>query len=96
MKDWLSMEFKHLDLGDKRNNARTLEIVNTISKTPQSSIPKSCQRWAETQATYRFYSNESFDSNALIQPHYDATEERIRQSQSPVILCLQDTTELDF
>jgi hypothetical protein len=70
--------------------------VNNISKAPQSSIPKSCQGWAETQATYRFYSNESFDSEALIQPHYDATEERIRQSQSTVILCLQDTTELDF
>jgi hypothetical protein len=96
MKNWLSMEFKHLDLGDKRNNARTLEIVNNISKAPQSSIPKSCQGWAETQATYRFYSNESFDSKALIQPHYDATEARIRQSKSAVILCLQDTTELDF
>jgi len=96
MKNWLSTEFKHLDLGDKRNNARTIEIVNNISKAPKSSIPQSCQGWAETQATYRFYSNDSFDSKALIQPHYDATEERIRQSESKVILCLQDTTELNF
>ncbi len=32
----------------------------------------------------------------MIQLHYDATEERIRQSESQVILCLQDTTELNF
>jgi hypothetical protein len=93
---WSLMEFKTLDLGDKRNNARAVEIVHSISKAPKSSIPKSCQGWAETQATYRFYSNQSFDSKALIQPHYDVTEERIRKSQSPVILCLQDTTELNF
>jgi len=91
-----TMEFKNLDLGDKRNNKRAINIVNSISKAPKSSIPKSCQGWAETQATYRFYSNESFDSDALIQPHYDTTEMRIRQSKSPVILCLQDTTELNF
>jgi hypothetical protein len=93
---WSAVEFKSLDLGDKRNNARAVDIVNAISKAPKSSIPKSCQGWAETQATYRFYANESFDSDALIQPHYEATEERIKRSQSAVILCLQDTTELNF
>lgn len=94
--DWSLIEFKNLDLGDKRNNKRAINIVNAISKAPKSSIPKSCQGWAETQATYHFYSNESFDSDALIQPHYDTTEVRIRQSKCPVILCLQDTTELNF
>ena len=94
--DWLGTEFKNLDLGDKRNNARAINIVNAISKAPQSSIPKSCQGWAETQATYRFYANESVQRDALIQPHYEATEARIRQSQSAFILCLQDTTELNF
>jgi len=96
MTNWLATEFKHLDLGDKRNNARMVEIVKNISTAPKSSIPQSCQGWAETQATYRFYSNESFDSAALIQPHYDMTETRIRQSKSEVILCVQDTTELNF
>ena len=94
--DWLGTEFKNLDLGDKRNNARAINIVNAISKAPQSSIPKSCQGWAETQATYRFYANESVQRDALIQPHYEATEARIRQSESAFILCLQDTTELNF
>ena len=32
----------------------------------------------------------------MIKLHYNATEERIPQSQSNVILCFQDTSELDF
>ena len=93
---WSEMEFQNLDLGDKRTNARTIKIVNSIAKSPQSSIPEACQGWAETLATYRFYSNESFDSNDLLKPHYEATEQRIRTSESTTILCIQDTSELDF
>ncbi|MCK5904547.1 MAG: IS4 family transposase [Gammaproteobacteria bacterium] len=90
------MEFNHLNLGDKRINARAIKIVNSIAESPQSSIPEACQGWAETLATYRFYSNDSFDSSALMQPHYEATEQRIRLSKSKAILCIQDTSELDF
>jgi hypothetical protein len=60
------MELKNLGLGDKRNNAWAFEIVQAISKAPKSSIPKSCQGWSETLATYRFYTNKSFDGDALI------------------------------
>ena len=93
---WSETEFNTIDLGDKRNNARAIKIIEAIAKAPQSSIPQSCQGWTETMGTYRFYSNESFTHHDVIQPHYDSTEERIRASDSPVILCIQDTTELDF
>lgn len=93
---WSEMEFQSLDLGDKRINARTIKIVEALSKSPQSSIPEACQGWAETMATYRFYANDAFDSSDLLEPHYQATEQRIRKSDSKTILCLQDTTELDF
>lgn len=93
---WVEEEFHDLDLGDKRLNDRTLKIVESISKSPQSSIPESCQGWGETMAAYRFYSNESVNKDNLMQPHYAATEARIRASESKVILCIQDTTELDF
>lgn len=53
---WSIMEFKNLDLGEKRNNKRAIKIVNSISKAPKSSLPTSCQGWVETQATDRFYS----------------------------------------
>jgi len=52
--------------------------------------------WAETQATYRFYSNESVTWEKLLTAHTDQVERRIIKSEEAVILCLQDTAELDF
>jgi hypothetical protein len=65
---WTETEFSTIDLGDKRNNARAIKIAKAIE--PQSSIPQSCQDWAETIGTYRFYANESFTSNS---EHYNKT-----------------------
>jgi len=57
---------------------------------------KHVKGWAETQATYRFYSNESVTWEKLLTAHKGQVEQRIIKSEEPVILCLQDTTELDF
>lgn len=94
--NWLSTELNDLDLGDKRLEKRAAHILKAMMKSPQSSLPKACRNWSSTLATYRFFWNEAVSHEALISPHYEATELRIRQQDSPVILCLQDTTELDF
>jgi len=52
--------------------------------------------WAETQAAYRFYSNESVIWGKLLTAHANQVEQRIIKSEEAIILCLQDTTELDF
>lgn len=64
--------------------------------SPCSSIPEACCGWADTNAAYRFFMNDSVSANALLEAHGDSTVERIRRSHSPIILCLQDTTELNF
>jgi hypothetical protein len=93
---WAEMEFSNLDLGDKRIKTRAVKLLKTLAKSPKSSIPQACQGWAETQATYRFYSNESVTWEKLLTAHTDQVEQRIIKSEEAVILCLQDTTELDF
>ncbi|MDO9168035.1 MAG: IS4 family transposase [Methylobacter sp.] len=93
---WANTEFRNLDLGDKRLKNRAIKLIENLAKSPKSSIPESCQGWAETQATYRFYANENVTWDKVLQGHADNVEERIRLSDSAVILCLQDTTELDF
>ena len=45
-------------------------------------------------AAYRFFDNEEVDWRAILEPHWQRTQERM--SAQPVVLCLQDTTELDF
>lgn len=92
----LSTELNDLDLGDKRLEKRAAHILNAMLKSPQSSIPKACPLWSNTLATYRFFWNEAVSHEALITPHYEATEHRIRQQDTPIVLCIQDTTELNF
>lgn len=94
--NWSATELNDLDLGDERLNTRAVHILNTLMKSPQSSIPKACGSWSDTMATYRFFWNDAVSHEALMAPHYEATECRIREQASPIILCIQDTTELDF
>jgi len=94
--NWAEMEFQELDLGDERIKKRAIKLLKTLAKSPKASIPQACQGWAETQATYRFYSNERVTWEKLLKTHVDQVEQRIISSEAPVILCLQDTTELDF
>ena len=89
-------ELNHLDLGGVRLKKRAIQMLDSMMKSPQSSLPKAFQTWSKMLAAYRFLSNESVSYEALVTPHYEATECRIRQQNSPVILCIQDTTELDF
>ncbi|QQZ30208.1 IS4 family transposase [Thiothrix subterranea] len=94
--NWSSTELTDLDLGDKRLETRAAHILKAMLKAPQSSIPKACQSWSSTLATYRFFWNEAVSHDALMASHFEATECRIRQQDSRIILCIQDTTELDF
>lgn len=61
---------------------------------PSASIPKSCNGWGETIATYRFLENDAVEWRDIMAPHWTKTQQRM--SEHPVILCLQDTTELNF
>ena len=91
---WAQDEFKTLELGDQRLNARAVLLAERLSSKPTESIPNACLGWAETQAAYRFLSNPRSDWQALLEPHWASSLERMRQHK--VVLNIQDTTELDF
>ncbi len=91
---WAAEEFKTLDLGDGRLNARAVLLAERLASKPTESIPNACQGWAETQGAYRFLSNARTDWQALLEPHWACSEERM--SGHGVVLNIQDTTELDF
>ena len=94
--NWAEMEFRNLDLGDERLNKRAVILINALTKAPKLSIPQACQGWAKTQATYRFYANENVTWEKLLVAHTEQVEQRIIASKESIVLCLQDTTELDF
>jgi len=96
---WSMEEFAGADLGDARLNRRLVKLSATLADKPTASIPGACNDWAETHAVYRFFDQAREDKRGLgwqtiLAPHIAQTEARMRQHA--VILCLQDTTELDF
>lgn len=93
-KGWVEEEFAGLDLGDARLNKRAQTLVEQFSNVPTASIPTACNGWAETCAAYRFLGNEEVEWRGILEPHW--MRSRQRMGEHPVVLCPQDTTELDF
>lgn len=87
-------EFSGLDLGDVRLNKRAIKLAERLMAKPTASLPTACDSWSETQAGYRFFANDRIDWHQIMKPHQEQTERRM--SEHAVVLCLEDTTELDF
>jgi hypothetical protein len=99
MEAWAMEEFAGATLGDERLTKRLVKLATRFADKPTASIPGACADWSETQAVYRFFEQSSEQKRKLgwqdiLAPHIERTEARMRQH--PVVLCLQDTTELDF
>jgi hypothetical protein len=91
---WTQTEFASLDLGDERLNKRARILMERLSGKPGVGVPQACRGWGETMAAYRFFSNDDVGWEAILEPHWQSTGQRM--NAQPVVLCLQDTTELDF
>lgn len=91
---WAAEEFGGIDLGDRRLDNRAVLLLERLANKPTASIPGACHGWGETQAAYRFFAQDEMCWSDILAPHWRCTEERMRAH--PVVLCLQDTTELDF
>ncbi len=90
----ISHELETMDLNDKRLDQRAVTILESLSAHPTVSINAGCDGWPESKAAYRFFNNDRIDPHQILAPHREATEERI--AREPVVLTVQDTTELDF
>ena len=53
-----------------------------------------CCGRAEVEAAYRFFSNAKVTAARVLASHHEASLRRL--AAHPVVLCVQDTTELDF
>lgn len=92
--DWAEEEFGTVDLGDKRLQTRLLSIGRDLYARPQANIPQACGTRARTKAAYRFFRNENTTMERILQGHYTATNERIREEK--VVLAVQDSTTFNY
>ena len=91
---WAKQEFETIELGDARLNQRAVLLAERLGQKPGASIPGACENWAETAAAYRFLRNEQVGWEEVLSAHARASQARIREHA--VVLCIQDTTELDY
>jgi hypothetical protein len=83
-----------VELGDARRTRRLIRLVEDLSARPTGSIPMASGGWAETKAAYRLLNRPALYGREILEGHTQRTAERM-PGQSTV-LCIQDTTELDF
>jgi hypothetical protein len=94
MCEGIADELEGIDLGDERLNKRSARVIELLAANPEASVNAACGKWDDTLAAYRLFNNPAVDPAKILQPHLDAT--RRRMQEHPVVLVLQDTTELDF
>ena len=90
----LSDELEDIDLGDNRLDQRALKVIEKLAHQPDKSIPSALGTWKETKAAYRLFDSERVTAEKILEPHREKTLERI--SQQDRVLCIQDTTEIDY
>ena len=93
-RDWIEAELGGTDLGDTRLTARLLQMTGTFYAKPTANIPAACGSAKAAKAAYRFLDNEAVDWRAILQSHYEATQERLRDHG--LVLVAQDTTTLNY
>lgn len=92
--DWIATEFGAADLGDARRTQRLLTLMGQVAARPGASLPEACGSRGQLKAAYRFFANAAIDPEELWASHIAATYERA--AAVPVVLAVQDTTELDW
>lgn len=93
-KRWIEEEFAGIDLGDARLNKRAHVLIEAFAAKPTANIPMACDGWTDMTGAYRFLDNDAVTWQGIMAPHWERTEQRM--VPHPVVLCIQDSTELDF
>lgn len=94
--EFFQKEFQALNLKDKRLHSRALEIYKALQMHLTSCIKRLFIKESDMRQAYDFFSNHKVTGDALIEPHYKKTAERVNQVKSKYILSIQDNTILNF
>ena len=91
---WVEEEMTGLTLGDARLVTRQQRLLSALFLQASQSIPAACQGAAEIKGAYRWLEHDKVTPGQILAPHVRATRQRV--AQHPVVLTVQDTSELDF
>ncbi len=91
---WAEQTFGTSQLKDARRTRRAVQVAEQMAANASASLPAQMQTWKEVIALYRLLDEPDVTFAALMQPHWQQTREEI--GQHPVVLLVQDTTEIDL
>lgn len=94
MTSWAEKELATARLPDARLNKRLIRLVEDLAAQPNASVPQASGSWAATKAAYNLWASKRVTPDAIRAAHTDQTLRRLHSL--PVVLAIQDTTELDF
>jgi hypothetical protein len=92
--EWAENHFGDAELGDQRRTRRLVDLAGAMACNPHMSLPKQLPDWADLNGAYRLLSNMAIAPRQMIEPHFGLT--RSLAASHPVVLCVQDDTQLDF
>src|SRR5579885_2374730 len=90
---WAKKTIGPCHLKDLRRTGRAVKVAARMANDASASLPAQMQTWKETMALYRLLDEEDVTFEALMQPHFQHTRERVGKQE--VVLLVQDTTDLD-
>src|SRR5580704_8574833 len=91
---WTESEMIDLDTGDKRLDKRVKAVLQAVSDKPSVAFPKQFQSTSELKACYRLFDSDLITSDAILEPHFNKTIERIRFF--PVVVLSGDSSSLNY
>jgi hypothetical protein len=87
-------EYEDAGLGDGRLDSRLVQIATRLEANPCASFPKAFSTEAELEGFYRFIRNDRVTPDGILEPHIQATVDRLGGSRTTV--AIHDTTEFRF
>ena len=93
-REWAESQFMGCQLGDWRRTERLVKIATAMMEAPGVSIPQQMKSTAGTKAAYRFLSDEGYQYEDLIAPHW--AETRRMAGRERVVLMVHDLTTIDY
>src|SRR6059058_1315493 len=93
-KSWAERTFGKVQLHDLRRTRRAVQAATNLAENPLGSLPAQMHTWKETKALYRLLEEPDVTFAALMEPHLHQTREQA--NCSPVVLMVQDTTDIDL
>src|SRR5438445_12567195 len=79
--------------GKRRRTRRLVQLANRLAAHPGGTLPDKLAHPPDLRAFYRLVNQPAVTHDAVLQPHYQRTRQRMAEGPQTVLV-LQDTTAL--